>query len=229
MDITRLGNPRPRRRPLDKRDVSWPTRRVLPLIPPISSDAPACLRILGDRQTRRAFRVLTAKQLSSFLWHAARTRISYRDWNGRLFQSKPSPSAGGCHPHDLLIVRPSKQGLAAFIYDSNAHSLGELRCQKRDLRHFAKQVAQVVPNQSGTIIWLVGQPQRTANLYWNPESLLWRDAGALIAVMAIVAEALNLSFCPVGITGDLPLLRLLRRRDRLYGFGGAIVGGRVTG
>jgi SagB-type dehydrogenase family enzyme len=228
MDITRLGSPRPRGRPLDQRDVSWPTRRALPLTPPVSSDASDCLRILGDRQTRRDFGFLSAKQLSKFLWHAARTRVSYRERNGRLFQSKPSPSAGGCHPHDLLIVRPSKEGLVAFIYDSNTHALGELRCRKQRLQHFAKQVAKVVPIQRGTIIWLIGQPQRTANLYWNPESLLWRDAGALIAVMAIVAEALNLSFCPVGITGDLPLSQLLRQRHRLYGFGGAIVGGRMT-
>jgi SagB-type dehydrogenase family enzyme len=229
MGITRLASPRPRQQPLIQADLAWPIRRVVRLASPRSVDARDCFRVLGDRETRRSFGVLTARQLSAFLWHAAKTRVSYRDDNGRPFQSRPAPSAGGCHPHDLLVVRPSKQGLVASIYDSHAHALAELPCEKQRLRHFVEQVARVVPNQRGTIIWLIGQPQRTANFYWNPESLLWRDAGALIAIMAIVAEALKLSFCPLGSTGDVPVSQLLKRHHRLFGFGGAILGGRVVG
>lgn len=224
MGLTKLRSPRPRRHFLDDPDVSWPTHGAQRLVPPAESAGVDTLAVLDERRSRRHFATLQNRQLSAFLWYTARTRVSWRDEAGRSFESRPAPSAGGCHPHDLVIVRPQKQHLIASVYDPHEHALRDIICRQALLRRFATHVAQVLPIERGTIVWIAGQPQRTANRYRYPESLLWRDAGTLLGVMAVVAEALHLAFCPLGITGD-PYVSKVAATSDIWGFGGAIVGG----
>jgi SagB-type dehydrogenase family enzyme len=224
MAITRLQSPVPRAHPLKGEDIRWSTDPPRTLTAPMHPGSVDVFPLLNGRRTHRHFRSLTARDLSTFLWYSARTRFAYLDESGRRFESRPAPSAGGCHPHDLLIVRPRHGNLEASVYDSRAHALAALQRPKTALQRFVSHVADAVPPEQGTIIWLVAQPQRTQNYYRSPESLLWRDAGVLIGVMAVVADALNLAFCPVGATGDPHIGRLLGTRSSAYGFGGAILG-----
>jgi len=228
MAITRLRSPTPRKQSLYTPDVSWRTARAQPLTVPVHSHTVDVFRALDGRRTRRRFRLVAERQLSAFLWYSARSRYSYLDETGRRFESRPAPSAGGCHPHDLLVLRPRRGSLAASMYDPRAHALAELECHKRDLRRFVKHISEAVSPEHGTVVWFIAQPQRTGNHYRFPESLLWRDAGVLIGVMAVVAESLNLAFCPVGATGDPYVAALMATGDNVHGFGGAILGGPFT-
>lgn len=225
MAITRLRSPTPRQAPRHAPDLSWRTGPARALAAPGHLHAADVFRVLDSRRTRRQFRVLPERQLSTFLWYSARSRFSYLDEGGRRFESKPAPSAGGCHPYDLLVVRPRPAELAASIYEARAHALRELKCHRPALRRFVKHISVAVAPQHGTIVWLIAQPQRTQNHYRFAESLLWRDAGALTGVMAIVAESLKLSFCPVGATGDPYVAALMGRGVKVFGLGGAILGG----
>jgi len=182
--------------------------------------------VLNARQSRRTFGPLSRAKLSEFLWHSARTRFSSRDNAGRLHESRPAPSAGACHPHDLLIVQAKARGLSAQLYDPRTHALTDLRVDSRALRNLHQHVEQALAIGRGTLIWLVGHPPRTERYYESAESLLWRDAGALLAIMAIAAEALDLSLCAVGMTGDRQIRRLFGARRGVRGFGGVILGTR---
>lgn len=224
MATTRLRSPIPRRRLIDTPALPLPTRATQRMVPPAQSSHVDVFAVLSERRTRRHFGTLSAADLSAFLWHAARTRVSYLDETGRRVESRPAPSAGACHPHDILIVRDGKRGPTATLYDPRAHALSEVVCRRGLVRHFSLQVSEIVPVGRGTILWLVGQPQRTADRYRHPESLLWRDAGVLLGVMALVAEALGLAFCPVGMTGDPYVSKLVGARGGISGFGGAILG-----
>jgi len=44
---------------------------------------------------------------------------------------------------------------------------------------------------------------RTLSKYKNGLSLIWRDAGALITTISLVAEGLQLSSCPLGFSKPL--------------------------
>jgi hypothetical protein len=56
---------------------------------------------------------------------------------------------------------------------------------------------------SGALLMaLVCEPGKTAAKYEHFESLVWRDAGVVLGYMSIVAEALGLNFCPLGLVGD---------------------------
>jgi SagB-type dehydrogenase family enzyme len=226
MGITRLRSPTPRQQALGALDSSWSTNRARALPAPEHSHAADAFRVLDSRRTHRHFRALPKQELSTFLWYSARSRLSYLDESGRRFESRPAPSAGGCHPYDLLVVRPRKGELTASIYEPSTHGLSELRCARTALRRFVKNISEAISPELGTILWLIAQPHRTQNHYRFPESLLWRDAGALIGVMAIVAESLRLSFCPVGATGDPHLATVMGQGRNVYGLGGVIVGGR---
>ena len=70
---------------------------------------------------------------------------------------------------------------------------------------------------------LVAEPGKTAAKYANSESLVWRDAGVLLGYMSVVAEALGLGFCPLGITGQA-YVSALSADARLTGVGLAVVG-----
>ena len=71
---------------------------------------------------------------------------------------------------------------------------------------------------------LLAEPGKTSAKYQHGESLIWRDAGILLAVMALIAEALDYSFCPLGITGE-PWADQLATSGVLMGVGLALVGG----
>jgi SagB-type dehydrogenase family enzyme len=226
MAITRLRSPSPRRIPLKLSETPWSTRGLRLLAPPgqpaVTADV---FQVLDNRVSRRGFSALTERQLSALLWHSARSRFSYLDATGRRVDSRPAPSAGACHPHDLLVLQPNRRDFAASIYDPYVHALTEVTCQAQLRRTFIRHVNAVLPTHRGTLIWLIAQTQRTASRYDYPESLLWRDAGVLLGVMAIVAESLGLSFCPVGVTGDPSVSALMGVPRAGCGFGGAIVGG----
>jgi SagB-type dehydrogenase family enzyme len=227
MGVTKpLRSPTPRRAVRPEVTLRYPTGRRAPLPAPPPASHGSALEVLSARQSLRTFGALPRAKLAQFLWHSARTRFSYRDRTGRLHESRPAPSAGACHPHDLLIVQAKARGLSAQLYDPRTHALTDLRVGSRALRALIQRVAQALPIGGGTLIWLVGHPPHTERYYENAESLLWRDAGVLLGVMAVAAEALDLSLCALGMTGDPEITRLFGAKQNVRGFGGVILGTR---
>ena len=77
---------------------------------------------------------------------------------------------------------------------------------------------------SGSIIWFVARSNITRARYTNPESVIWRDAGALLATICLAATALNLVACPIGASGEPFIRRLLAAPDHVYGVGACAIG-----
>jgi hypothetical protein len=77
----------------------------------------------------------------------------------------------------------------------------------------------------GTLVSLVAEPGKTAAKYANHESLVWRDAGVVLGYMSLMAEALKLSFCPLGITGRPYVTDCLPNASTLQAVGLAVLGG----
>ena len=75
----------------------------------------------------------------------------------------------------------------------------------------------------GVLVGFIAESGKTASKYENPESLVWRDAGTLLGYMSLVAEALRLQFCPLGLTGDPELGDVLAPQSGLHGAGLSIV------
>ena len=131
-----------------------------------------------------------------------------------------SLSAGAIHPVGILLT----QGSRVFHYDAHAHELDILRVQQPPfLASFAEDCGQILPTASGTGIVLVGDVARIRALYERPLSLLWRDAGALLQTLALVASSYSLAFCPLGILGTA-VLDAIGRAGRFSALGAALIG-----
>lgn len=134
-------------------------------------------------------------------------------------------SAGALHPIKSVIIDCDGY---AVTYDDNNDAF--LAIKPRNLDLLAKGLrgcTTVLPSAHGHVIALMADVQLTSTIYENPESLLWRDAGAVLQTLALASEAFDLGFCPLGILGQEFVDALLPGDHHYLGVGVAVIGQRV--
>ena len=180
------------------------------------------VRLLDERYTLREFGSrLSTESLAHLLWLTCRSRSSRPSRYGFDQESRPHPSAGAAHPIHLLT---SHGGSGWARYDAQRHVLVDIPGSQASLAAVRQAAAELLTLNQGELIWLVAEPGKTAAKYDNPDSLVWRDAGVVLGYMSIVAQALSLSFCPLGITGAALPSAISGLDDRLMGAGLAVIG-----
>ena len=217
-----LGNPLPRQVPANYQPIQWSVGEVrrLPagareaLTQPFSD-------VLDARVSVRQFGLLTDNDLGRFLWHACRTRGTGNSGLGFDIEHRAAPSAGALHPIHLVLKRPDDARW--WLYQPVTHELWELTRITSKLEGLYEQSQVVLPHEHATCILFLAEPGKTLGKYQDGCSLVWRDAGALLGVMALTAEAQGLSFCPLGVTGE-PWASSLADQGELAGVGLALLG-----
>jgi hypothetical protein len=130
-----------------------------------------------------------------------------------------SPSSGGLQSINVVCV--PYDGLAPRLYDPVNHAFLVLKADN-ELVHLEnrKAVLSVTGTHNGCTLRLVGDRSKLYAAYENAQSLMLRDAGAVLATVCLCAEWLGLSACPLGFLGNamLPLLGL--PEDRFQAVGG---------
>lgn len=81
----------------------------------------------------------------------------------------------------------------------------------------------VLPEANGTFFVLIADMARPSCAYANSASLVWRDAGAMLQTIALVAELFGLAYCPLGILGN-EVIAALPSSDQLMGVGAGAIG-----
>lgn len=182
-------------------------------------------RVAARRRSSRDFGDgLNAAQLGKLLSLAVRSREAkpldgHSDW-----ESRPYPSAGGCHEIDILALNVSGHPDAAFVYDARHHALGMLASvPAATIRQLLGQVREVVPMGDATVLWFIADSAKLAARYRFFESLMWRDCGAVLASLSFAAAALNYSGCPIGIHAPPAMKLILRGYPSIHGIGGFVV------
>ena len=130
-----------------------------------------------------------------------------------------SPSSGGLQSISVICIPDDSS--APRLYDPKNHAFLLLRASgERVCLENRAAVLSVTGSQDGCTLRLIGDRSKLFAAYENAESLLLRDAGALLATICMCAEWLGLSACPLGFLGDamLPLLEL--PGERFQGVGG---------
>lgn len=217
-----LGNPVPHDCPIQYRPYEWSEQDIEYLGTPSELILPRLEKIISGRRTRRTFDSLNRKQLSEFLWLSLRTVAKGDDYLGFPTAQRPLPSSGAIHPTHVLL---SNQDGIWMRYAPDHHGLyllGEMNNKLSGLREATKDV---VEPQDATVLLFVAEPGKVDAKYKHGNSLIWRDAGVIIGHMALVAEALNLNFCPLGITGE-PWASKLDEQGFFVGVGMALLGSR---
>lgn len=177
--------------------------------------------VLNQRFSKRDFDYLDIKRLGSFLWNACRTRGIAVSELGFDLEHRSSPSAGAIHPIHIIIKRPEDSRW--WLYQPQTHSILEIKQADWKLAPLYKHSLTVLGGDNATRILFLAEPGKTLGKYQNGCSLIWRDAGALLGVMALTATAQGLNFCPLGITGE-PWASNLAEQGKLAGVGLALLG-----
>lgn len=182
-------------------------------------------RLLETRESRRDFEApLTVQQLGDLLWHAYRVRREVRVGGDWFWESRPSPSGGGCYPISVLALRVKSLREQLLVYYARDHAFGVRELLNgRMLRRAFADVGRCLKVGSGTLLWFVADLTWSGRRYRNPESLAWRDSGALLATIGLVAEGMGLNCCGIGLH-DVPVLRrFLGLENRVMGVGGCVL------
>ncbi|UQI31964.1 nitroreductase family protein [Pseudomonas bijieensis] len=218
-----LGDPVPRSKPKQYDLYKWQNGESINLPDPhpetsITADFFATLK---RRKSCREFAPLRQDQLSTFLWHSASSREAIPSEMGFDLERRPAPSAGAIHPIHLLLQLPSDPRW--WRYEPKHHLLIEVLEAEVKLEGLSTQSQHVLSSEYAVRLLLAAEIAKVSSKYHNACSLVWRDAGVLIGIMSLTAQALSLSFCPLGITGE-PWVRQLDVRDQLAGVGVALLG-----
>jgi len=229
MTFIELPEPVPRSQPLAwTREQAAVVSREFLVVPEKPEDI-SFWSVIESRRSRRLFGMLDRLTLSQLLWNAIKTRETLRPHSEMRWQTRPYPSAGGIYPVDVLLVEPGESGPRCAWYNAVSHSLDspELSSPKEANLLFAA-ADEVVPVGNGIVLWFVANTKRPNAQYSNFESLVWRDSGALLMALYLVAEALKISCCGIGATGSQQIRSCLGLGNEYIGVGGCVIGSKVS-
>lgn len=221
MEWPDLGQPRPRTTAEPYSPLRWPQRQRLPLA---ACDAafiePSSFAVLTSRRTVRDIGAIASDALGA--WLDLSCRVQQRQACGLGFDltRRPAPSAGAIHPIHVVLATSGQAGWQR--YDAVEHALWTFDAGV-DAREAHAALQAVLPARDATLVLLAAEPGLTLAKYVDAASLVWRDAGALLATMSFAARALSIGFCPLGATGE-PWVRGLLEEQGLAGVGAAFVG-----
>lgn len=216
-----LGDPLPRPSPERYEPIEWEAGEICPLPAFSGVLTQPFSEVLDTRMSQRQFGVADEQQLGAFLWHACRTRGVGASELGFDLEHRASPSAGAIHPIHIVVKRPGDDRW--WLYQPKTHELVELKQAAGKLAGLYEHSLNVLEGDGAIRLLFLAEPGKTLGKYQDGCSLIWRDAGALLAVMALTATAQGLSFCPLGITGE-PWASALADQGKLAGVGLALLG-----
>jgi len=179
--------------------------------------------LLEGRRSSRTIEPASIREVLNAIAFATRPRFVLGDDAHNRTRSV-SPSAGALHAVDVLIIEP-RTFPRLLRYDPLNHHVETLRlAQPSGLLTFLTMSRELLPDARATILMFVGDLRRVEALYEHPHSLLWRDAGALLQTLALVAAAYRLVFCPLGLLGGEIVDALVLDRDTALPLGCAAIG-----
>ena len=155
--------------------------------------------VLTSRSSPPGPTPLTLQRLSTILWHSCLIRERHPPSDGRRgWESRNSPAAGGLHEIEVLCL-PLDESLPICWYDPLRHRLIEVSEDVVEARERQQQlVHELCGSKVGISIQFVADWQRISTLYNHAASLMWRDAGALLATFCLVAEGAGAACTPLG-------------------------------
>lgn len=178
------------------------------------------------RKSSRIFRPITLAELGSVLWYSAKVKSTFLQKNGYILTHRGTPSAGARHPIDIIILNSNfLESNYFYYYNPFEHSLNKLNSSGSDIATlFKTHINEIVQINNATIIWFVAHVNRTAAKYENAQSLIWRDAGALINNIQMTCTAIGLNSCSIGSLGEPFISNFFHDEPDVVGAGGLLIG-----
>lgn len=163
---------------------------------------------------------MTLAETGNLLHHLARDLSPARVGRAGLpVHERIAPSAGGLHPCSFVCVS-NEEGLV-LLYDPLSHAFLPFKGDQQRLTDINRSdVEQILGAAPGVTVRIVADVSLVSAAYENPETLILRDAGALLPVAGMLAEWLGLLLCPLGFLGSSFVDQLSLPRERFMAVGG---------
>lgn len=219
------GNPEPRKNVIKSLPSIYQIEDYISLPKPNKKLTASFFEVIDNRKSERIFSKLTLEQISNLLWYSSKTKTISVTNENQFLSHRNAPSAGGIHPIDIFVSLPSDfDKRVLHYYDPFVHKLANVNLKQSSLSLFFDNINRNLSIENSTIIWFAASIQRTGSKYKNPESLVWRDAGALIVLYQLVATALQINSCPVGTLGNPFFVDLFSKEMNVTSAGGILFG-----
>lgn len=147
-----------------------------------------------------------------------------REEAGVLRSRRPALASGALHAVTPILITGSR---AVRIWQCRPDSATVVQLQvlfPTFLRAFRSACAHIVPAAASVgIVVLVGDQVLLAENYEHHETLMWRDAGAMLQTLALAATAYGLGYCPLAPLGT-EVLEGMGSPSRFCALGVALIG-----
>lgn len=204
-------------------DPLWPTGTIVHRFTPFPINEEYSFASILARRRSRTGRGLSLEAAGGIL--SAALRLNERRQDGRFgnWESRVSPSAGGTHGLRFLLL-PLDRDLPGGLHDPDVNAL--IGVARHDA---ARDAARLLLGSMGIppfgwFAQLIADLPAYSSRYANSASLVLRDAGALCAITALVAEAMDASSCILGHL-DGGIVECLALGERYAGTGGVFLTG----
>jgi SagB-type dehydrogenase family enzyme len=167
----------------------------------------AFAEVLASRRSQRSFGPMSLTDLASILLPSARIQGWWEAPDGYTAMQRPTPSAGGRHPLELALLAVKIDGVRPGLWHFDAAACDLVRAEASEgvASVALEEVLAALEGDStpAAAIFVIADFGRTLSRYPNGMSLVFRDAGALLATLHLCASDAGLASCIVGSAGAL--------------------------
>ncbi len=215
----------------------WLTRQPVSAEPividlsPAAHVSPAATALAETLETRRSQLLpghAPARPLLEVLHRLGSSRHVTLDDAGRVWQSKPTPSAGGTHSVEPILHTRNALGLQPGWSRQAGSIFGEIALvglPGADILTTTLDAALWGKVQPAATVFAVCDPHLLSDRYPAGSSLLWRDAGAFLMTAHLLMSAHRVSSTIVGVCIELPEMAA---GDEVFVVGAVAVGGSIS-
>lgn len=199
-------------------DYAWPVESSTSFKP---FRAPAELAFVDVFEQRRSTRTLLPVPLDltvGALLFGLMPRF-WKEEDALRRSRRPTLSAGALHPISVLLFDNS----AVFRINTDSCMLEKLTFAPEARDAWIGKCQRVLPGANGALLTFVADMARPVSAYAHCETLVWRDAGAMLQTLALVAKLFGLGFCPLGLLGN-EVVSALPSSEQLLAVGAAAIG-----
>lgn len=199
-------------------DFSWPVESTTPFSPFSPPSDRAFVDVFEQRRSTRKLAPAPLELTVGALLFALAPRF-WKDGDPLRRSRRPALSAGALHPITVLLFHDQ----AVLRLNADSCSLEKITFSAKARGAWISECRRVLPDANGTFLTLVADMARPGSAYAHSETLVWRDAGAMLQTIALAAELFGLGFCPLGILGN-EVVSALPSGEQLLAVGGAAIG-----
>jgi oxazoline/thiazoline dehydrogenase len=161
-------------------------------------------KVLEERQSKRKHgkSAITRREVGEFLFRSARVRKTF-EVDGFEFTNRVYPSSGAAYELELYLAINRSNGLGSGLYHYSPvkHQLSRLSARTKAVSKLLKSAASTAHTTVPQILIIISA--RFPRMMWRYESIAYsailKDVGVLYQTFYLVAAAMGLSACALGV------------------------------